>query len=456
MGALSHLSSIKEQNALGAKLASTNDQDLIDELGISGDVARALKLLSPVELNAIRQRLGQRAGKLTVRCLKRGKDVKVTPEEVIRQLWLDRLVNQYSYSLSRIRVEEPIVIGRDATKKADIVITDAKRPDVLYAVIEVKQVKAKDGKEQLRSYTNATGAPLALWSRGVETIVWNRKDPNFFVEIPDLPTASQTIRSVVDQPWTMDVLVAKENERNAKRDQARTLRDLIEDLENEVLADASVDVFEEVFKLIFIKLYDEIETHRGRHPHLRFRNNDSAAEVRDQLTGLFTEAKAKWPGVFATDERIRLSPEHLQICVGSLEEWKLFNSNLDVIDDAFEYLVNKTSKGEKGQYFTPRWVIDMCVKMLDPKENESVIDTAAGSAGFTVHTMFHVWRAIMDDMGLPQSHLFTMDAKPARCTDYVREKAFAIDFDEKSVRVARCLNLIAGDGETNVLHLNSL
>ena len=67
------------------------------------------------------------------------------------------------------------------------------------------------------------------------------------------------------------------------------------------------------------------------------------------------------------------------VCVGSLEEWKLFNSNLDVIDDAFAYLVNQSSKGDKGQYFTPRWVIDMCVKMLNPREHETLIDTAAGS-----------------------------------------------------------------------------
>jgi len=40
--------------------------------------------------------------------------------------------------------------------------------------------------------------------------------------------------------------------------------------------------------------------------------------------------------------------------------------------------------------------------------------------------------------------------------EYARDKVFGIDFDDKSVRVARCLNLIAGDGETNVLHLNAL
>jgi type I restriction enzyme M protein len=129
---------------------------------------------------------------------------------------------------------------------------------------------------------------------------------------------------------------------------------------------------------------------------------------------------------------------------------------LDVVDDAFEYLINKSSKGEKGQYFTPRYVIDMCVKMLNPQENETMIDTAAGSCGFPVHTIFHVWEQIMKDEGLDKSHLFTLEQKPSHCIDYVNNKIFAIDFDEKSVRVARTLNLIAGDGQTNVLHLNTL
>ena len=49
-----------------------------------------------------------------------------------------------------------------------------------------------------------------------------------------------------------------------------------------------------------------------------------------------------------------------------------------------------------------------------------------------------------------------MEKKPTRCDTYVQNKIFAIDFDEKAVRVARCLNLIAGDGQSNVLHLNTL
>lgn len=144
------------------------------------------------------------------------------------------------------------------------------------------------------------------------------------------------------------------------------------------------------------------------------------------------------------------------MCVSSLEGVKLFNSNLEVVDEAFEYLINKSSKGEKGQYFTPRYVIDMCVKMLNPQEHETMIDTAAGSCGFPVHTIFHVWEKIMKDEGIDKSHLFTTEKKPVRCETYVQKKVFALDFDEKAVRVGRTLNLIAGDGQTNVLHLNTL
>ena len=416
-------------------------------------------LFSEVEARALDARvvLRENRGKQVpyVTCLVRDKEVQLKPEERTRQLWLARLIDKLGYARSRIAIEYPITFGRDSSKRADIVVFDADRPTVPYVIVEVKQAKYKDGKEQLRSYAHATGAPLAVWSDGILAEVWHRKNPNYFMPIHELPRADQTIEQVVDQPWTIQTLIDLEEERVNEGKFARSLRDLIEDMEDEVLANAGVDVFEEVFKLIFTKLYDEMNSHRIGNA-LRFRNQNTAAQLKVAIQHLFDDAKKKWPGVFLEDERIRLSPDHLQVCVGSLEEWKLFNSNLDVIDDAFEYLVSKSSKGEKGQYFTPRWVIDMCVKMMNPTEGETVVDTACGSAGFTVHSMFHVWRQIMRAMGKEESHLFTMEAKPLRCIDYVRDNVFAIDFDEKSVRVSRCLNLIAGDGETNVLHLNTL
>lgn len=253
--------------------------------------------------------------------------------------------------------------------------------------------------------------------------------------------------------WSIEDLI--DNDRLKK--ERKSLKDLIEEMEDEVLANAGVDVFEEVFKLIFTKLYDEMESGRKRKRHLEFRNyGETDIDLKAKIQELFDDAKKKWSGVFSGDARITLTPSHLSVCVSTLEGIKLFNSNLDVVDEAFEYLISKSSKGEKGQYFTPRYVIDMAVKMLNPQEDETIIDTAAGSCGFPVHAIFHVWEQILKDEGLDKSHLFTLEDKPERCKDYVRDKVFAIDFDEKVVRVGRTLNLIAGDGQTNVLHLNTL
>lgn len=424
---------------------------------LSGSKAQySLVLFKPAAIKAVENLLVEKNGKTYVVCQVRGKEFHAKPEEIVRQLWIHRLVHHYKYPLNRLTVEHPITFGRDSSKRADIVVFDADRPTVPYLIVEVKQPTVKGGKDQLKSYTHATGAPLALWSDGGQAVAWHRKNPNYFVEIPDIPTATQTIEDIAGQPWTIQTLVEKEKQREAEGLRARSLRQLIEDMEDEVLANAGVDVFEEVFKLIFTKLYDELACYQGSYKHLRFRNQNTAAQLKANIQKLFDDAKEEWEGVFASDEKIKLTADHLQVCVGSLEDWKLFNSNLDVVDDAFEYLVNQSAKGEKGQYFTPRWVIDLCVKMLNPTEQETLIDPACGSAGFTVHAIFHVWKAILEDEGLAASHLFTMEKKPHRCYDYVNDKVFAIDFDEKSVRVARCLNLIAGDGQTNVLHLNTL
>ena len=178
---------------------------------------------------------------------------------------------------------------------------------------------------------------------------------------------------------------------------------------------------------------------------MEFRNTGQTdTELKNKIQELFNKAKGQWPGVFPEEARFELSDSHLAVCVSSLQDVKLFNSNLLIVDEAFEYLVNKSAKGEKGQYFTPRHVIDMCVQMLNPKPGEYMIDTASGSCGFPVHTIFKL-----------TGHLFSNSAIDAEEKENVL-RVFGIDFDEKTVRVARTLNLIAGDGETNVLHLNAL
>lgn len=390
--------------------------------------------------------------KVYVTCFKRKKQIELKPEEVIRQLMLIKLVHDYGYSLDNIQVEQEITFGREK-KRADIVVFDKNHANSPYIIVEVKKPKLKDGKEQLKSYCNATGAPIGVWTNGDSISYYHRKDPNYFEDINSIPKASQKLTDILTERWTIETLVKKDKLVNERK----SLKNLILEMEDEVLANAGVDVFEEVFKLIFTKLYDEMESGRKADRYLEFRNyGETDEDLKEKIQKLFNKAKEKWEGVFASDDKILLSPSHLSICLSSLQDVKLFNSNLEVVDEAFEYLIGKTSKGEKGQYFTPRYVIDMCVRMLNPKPDEKIIDTAAGSCGFPVHTIFYVWEEILKQKGLEKSHLFTTEQKPAECTDYVKDNVFAIDFDEKTVRVGRTLNLIAGDGQTNVLHLNTL
>lgn len=387
-----------------------------------------------------------------ITCLSREKDIKLTPEEAVRQLYLRVLHFEYGYPLDRIQLEYSVSFGREK-KRADIAITDKDDPRSIYLLVELKKPKLKDGKEQLKSYCNATGAPIGVWTNGESISYYHRKDPNYFEDLPGIPRATEKLSDILTERWTIADLVKKDKLVNERK----SLKDLILEMEDEVLANAGVDVFEELFKLIFTKLFDEMASGRDKKRHLEFRNyGDTESELKAKITDLFNRAKAKWEGVFSPDSKIELTASHLSICVSSLQDVKLFNSNLDVVDEAFEYLINKSSKGEKGQYFTPRYAIDMCVKMLDPKETETLIDTAAGSCGFPVHSIFHVWDKIGAEEGKPKGHLFSSEPKSARQTDYVNDKVFAIDFDERAVRVSRTLNLIAGDGQTNVLHLNTL
>ena len=447
-----------------------------------------LDLFNESEIQALREEIIIQTvrGKETpfIRCPIRRKPIQLKPEELIRQLYAARLLNQYRYPKERVRFEHLVNFGREQ-KRADIVILDKDRPDTAYIIVEVKKPKLQDGKDQLRSYCNATGAPIAVWTNGQQISHYHRKDPNYFEEITDIPNVDQTLADILNERFTLKDLILKDK-LAAER---KSLKDIILELEDEVLANAGVDVFEEVFKLIFTKLYDEFKSQDDKmfinrllrqrintaiqetdqdyeveHPDyemlkkaveaipdddfrsMAFRNTGQTdSELKTKIQRLFDEAKDQWKGVFPEyATTFELSDSHLSVCVSSLQDVKLFNSNLQIVDEAFEYLVSKSAKGEKGQYFTPRHVIDMCVKMLNPKRGEYMIDTAAGSCGFPVHTIFKLTGTLFSNAEIPpddKEHVL---------------KVFGIDFDEKTVRVARTLNLIAGDGETNVLHLNTL
>ncbi len=439
-----------------------------------------LSVFSKDSIERVENSIFEKNWKYFLTCIKRQKDIQVKPEEIIRQLMLDKLIHDYWYPLELLDVEYTVSFGREK-KFADIVILNKQDKTTVYCVLEIKKANAKDWKDQLKSYTNATWAPLAVRTNWMEINYYERLNPNYFEPLSDIPSFNETIDDVKDERFTYLELMQKDK----LQEERKSLKSVIQDLEDEVLANAWVDVFEEVFKLIFIKLYDEMESaddrifiektaniQKKQHPEftdreilstisnddfraLEFRSRGDAFHTKQVINELYKKAKKKRPWIFEDWEPLRITDEnHLQICVASLQNVKLFNSNLQVIDEAFEYLVNKSAKWEKWQFFTPRNVIDMCAYMINPQPHEYMIDTACGSCWFTVHTLFNVWNKLVNQWKA-NFHNFSNQALTSEQKEFV-DHVFGIDFDEKSVRVARTLNMIAWDWKTNVLHLNTL
>jgi type I restriction enzyme M protein len=414
-----------------------------------GEILRAsgkgygLELFTKKEIKQIT--LFSKKGKPYLKCFATSKERPAKPEEIVRQLYLWRLIHEYGYPSQRISIEKPVYFGSSVHEKAaDIVICEEGDTDTAYIIVECKKPKRRDGIEQLKSYCNAEGSPIGVWTNGGEIAFLHRQEPNLFRSLPDIPRADQQLGDLLEERWDM-VRLTEENKLIKER---LTLKSIILDMEDLVLANAGVDAFEEVFKLIYAKLYDEWSAqrnHKGKK-FVEFRlYGSSPQQLYDRISTLFNKAKSQWPGVFLGDEKIELEPAHLLTCVSFLEDIKLFNSNLQIIDEAFEYLAVQVGKGSKGQYFTPRYVIDMCVKMLNPKVDEFMIDTASGSCGFTVHSIFHVCGS-----------QFTAEKWERWQIDYAANNVYGIDFDARSVKIAKALNLIAGDGKTNVYKANTL
>lgn len=378
-------------------------------------------------------------GKFYIKTISKGEEEKLVynaktgksaPEEIVRQLYLVKLTKQYKYPKNLIEVEKDVRFGREV-KRADIVVylPDGITPKI---IVEVKAPSQENDVQQLKSYLNAEGAPVGVAVNGKTILILYRPYPKEFDDtLDDIPAADEEIADVLARRKTLKDLHEED------------LKEIIKTLEELVLANSGADSFDEIFKLIYAKLYDEKEARTRQNQELYFRKSPTGKpeETKRIIDELFEDAKQEWPDVFERAEKIKLSPEHLSVCVGELQDVRLFGSNLRIIDEAFEYLLPDVAKGKKGQYFTPRVVIDMCVQMLNPQKREYVVDTACGSAGFLVHTMQYVWK--------------TLGTEEAR-KEYAGRYLFGIDFDEKSTKISRAIMLIAGDGRSHIYKTTSL
>lgn len=355
---------------------------------------------------------------------------KSAPEEIVRQLWVYKLMHQYSYQADEIDLEKGVQFGTEiGTKAADIIVyTDATKltPKI---IVECKKPKRKDGIEQLKSYMNAKGAPVAVWSNGADSIILYRPYPAQFDDtLFDIPKRGQAPKDVLEASKT---LLQLKKDFNFKK--------IIQDLEELVLADSGKDEFNEIFKLIFAKIWDEKEALENRaNKVVEFRKAIDPEITYDRINNLFHKACEEWPGIFKEGEDIELAKRHLQVCVGPIEGVRLMGSNLRIMDDAFEYLLPTEAKKKKGQFFTPRHVVEMCVRMLNPTRTEYVMDPSCGSGGFLLHAMDWCYPAADNEQREMRKH------------KYAAKYLWGIDFEQRAAKTSRALMLIAGDGHTNI------
>lgn len=386
-------------------------------------------------------------GKNMFFCPIRKKLYKAKPEEKVRQWWIYRLKEVYGYSFSQMAVEVKVIVGStEAKKRADIVVYMDDKKAVPRVFVEVKKPDRKDGIEQLKVYLNATGCRLGLWSNGTPPHVYLlRNEPKAgeeeasWRELRNIPAKNEKL-SDVDNPIT--------------RKELEPLTDflsVIRECEDYIKAHEGTNPFDEIFKLIIAKLYDEKSNLKNDDSPAKFRVGvfESAEEARIRIDKLFAQATTRWKGVFQDNEAILLTDDSLAYCVSALQKAYLLKSSADILGAAFEVMVNPDMKGDKGQYFTPRHVVKMCIDVLQPKDGESVFDPACGSGGFLIGALDYVYKQI--EIERDNENDIIENKK-----DYASECIFEIDYDKTIAKVAKAYMLIWGDGRSNIAACDGL
>src|SRR3989344_545349 len=347
-------------------------EEIIGKIFRDTEMAFGLKEFEGIDIYKVLEITEEEKGRYYLKDKKSGKSRFVfdekkgtgKPEEIVRQLWIHKLNTHYKYPLERIETEVSVHFGRKEYARADIVVYK-KDKITPYIVVEVKSPTEKQSIGQLKSYLNSEGAEIGVWSNGRERVILYRSYPK------EIKKKWSDLNPKFDFVW------------------------IVKRIEELALAGSGANVFEEIFKLLYAKLYDEkLARERREGQEVIFRKYKDAEKTYEIINGLFREAVKEWPDTFELSDRIKLSPGRLGTCAAFLENILLFEigqGEYEIVDSAFEYLITEVSKGKKGQYFTPRHVIKMCVKMLDPKADEYIVDPACGSGGFLLHTMYHVW-----------------------------------------------------------------
>ena len=318
----------------------------------------------------------------------RNKWLVETPEEGVRQAYLCVLVNEYGFVLDQIGEEMPVTERGAAKARADFLIWRSpadkeakKRPLIV--------VECKSDNVQIDAKTYTQGANYAQYSKARFFVTHNNRETKYwrvdhermmpnFDEIENIPHADASDRQV--EELIKKLRVFKEEE---FADLLQKCHDVIRNRESHDPTKA----FDETAKILFVKVWVERELKDKKR-----RKNIFSVDFLDDQVGddpvndLFAKTKQHYEkaALFAANERINLRPETSREIVRLLQSYNLSDTSEDIKGIAFERFLGRTFRGEIGQFFTPRPIVEFMIQMLDPGEGEVICDPAAGSGGFLI------------------------------------------------------------------------
>ena len=394
---------------------------------------------------------------------KKNKQKIGTEEKAKQEKIIPYLRDVLGYKLMDFEV--PVKFGR-MTKLADIVISiieDHRR--VPYIVVECKapgKIKGDDWL-QAESYAQRLGAPYFIVTDGTRPgWLWfktgKRQGQSEQIEFDSIPHAE----------------LQKEGKALIKFEDLNSLSRIIEQchdiIRNEEGRDPA-ESFDEMSKLLFAKMKDEKDVkNRNKKEHeFRIRTDqkgkviDTVGSVCDRVRRLFEEAKKDFPKIYGEVESktarklvtIILKDNTIYQIVSTIEPYTLLETGsnkhgLDIKGAMFEIFLKGTFRGPLGQFFTPREIIDFMIGVVDPKDNETILDPGCGSGGFLIGAMRKVWSDLHEKY--IQGKIDDLEEQKSK---YAENKLFGMDINERLAWVAKMNMVFHGDGHGGIVHSNA-
>lgn len=418
-------------------------------------------------------------------CVLSGEIKKIKAQENNLQSVIVMLNEEYGFDLSDMERDFTITFqdpdtGKNKKQKLELAIFEKGKSHkqehiTRICIVQDDKVKETDKKKGLTAtLENAMGAvekcEFGLWANGASYHFLQKEDDEFgfdfdFIDLSDFPGEGETL----DEIDRADRSSSRKPANDSLIKVFKRSHDYIYGNEGR-----KKDAFWQLLNLIFCKLYDEkrrfICAENGDSYRRKFwvgvkeQNTDEGRQaVAKRIKGLFEELKSDeiFSEVFDGNEAIGLTDKGLAFIAGELAKYSFLDASVDVKGMAYETIVSNTLKQEAGQFFTPRNIVKAMVEMLNPNESHRVLDPCCGSGGFLVMVLEHVRKQITKELfpeleGPLLAEKFNSLEVNERVKQFAESSIFGFDFDPDLKKAARMNMVMAGDGHSNIFHVNSL